>query len=216
MRSWENATGQWGPLLSPCCARAKDLCRWAPVVSPIPFLWSERWGAKTEVAPWPSANPGRLCVRAFGALAGDPTRQSSFCPRTDCTRYVVGPARVAFFLTRITRDARTTDSAKIFTGRIFLLPRELRNRRRYFAVGTYPLLCPLLRRPRISAASSGNQSIANSESPRDYKDQAPHTFWATPWLIQRKGCGCWSNRRRAPPLPLWRLGWAAERELGGR
>jgi hypothetical protein len=114
-------------------------------------------GAKTEVAPWPSANPGRLCVRASGALAGDPTRQSSFCPLTDCTRCVVGPARVAFFLTRITRDARTIDAAKIFAGRIFLLLRELRNRRRYFAVGTYPLLCLLLaghesrQRPRATS-----------------------------------------------------------------
>ena len=81
-------------------------------------------------------------------------------------------------------------------GRIFLLPRELRNRRRYFAVGTYPLLCPLLRRPRISAASSGNQSIANSESPRDYKDRAPvpsrHQPRATISTIKR--CGPMANR----------------------
>ena len=56
-------------------------------------------------------------------------------------------------------------------------------------------------RSRFTATTS---SIANSESPRDYKDRAPHTFWVAPWLIQRKRCGCRRDRNRgernrAPP-----------------
>jgi hypothetical protein len=48
--------------------------------------------SRVVVLSWSSANPGRICVCASGALAADPTRQSSFRPRTDCTRYVVDPS----------------------------------------------------------------------------------------------------------------------------
>ena len=88
------------------------------------------------------------------ALAGGPGGQTllplrakiPLTPRDELTaRILLPPVNLVVLLQQV----------PMASGRIFLLLRELRNRRRYFAVGTYPLLCPLLRRPQISVASSG-------------------------------------------------------------
>jgi hypothetical protein len=67
------------------------------ILFPLRFLSTDCevarvYRSRVMVLSWLSANPGRICVCASGALATDPTRQSSFRPRTDCTRCVVDPS----------------------------------------------------------------------------------------------------------------------------
>jgi hypothetical protein len=69
-----------GSILFPLCFLSTD-CEVARV-----------YRSRVAVLSWSSANPGRICVCASRALAVDPTRQSSFRPRTDCTRCVVDPS----------------------------------------------------------------------------------------------------------------------------
>jgi hypothetical protein len=77
------------------------------ILFPLRFLSTECevaqvYRSRIVVFSWLSVNPGRICVHASGALAADPTRQSSFRPRTDYTRCVVDPSSASLAAPRRT------------------------------------------------------------------------------------------------------------------